>query len=314
VLETLIDTFQRQSGACAHAAVSVLDAANRVLQPLAVGDLPPAWIEELRRIAAAGEGMPGAAALVGECAFSADLEHETRWPEYRAAALRVGFRAAWSRGVGGGDGTALGTLDVVYTDPRTPGPDESHFVELLAETAAVAIERSRNEAELRFQAQILSRVHDAVVMIDAGGRIVQWNEGAARIFGFSAEDAVGRHVSALCAVPEDYRWLEEHIFAPLKRLGRLEITAPLKRRSGEVLHALLSLSLLTQHRRERPFGMAGGEPGLPGRQWVVSAGGEQRPLAGVDGCEVGSGDRLVIETPGGGGWGDAGPSVDSDAG
>ncbi|HEY8555149.1 MAG TPA: PAS domain S-box protein [Burkholderiales bacterium] len=246
VLETLIDTFQRQSGACAYASVSVLDPSSRILQPLAVGDLPPAWVEALRRIAAAGEGTPGAAALVGESAFSADLEHDTRWPEYRAAALRVGFRAAWSRCLRGRDGTALGTLDVVYTDPRTPGPDESHFVELLAETAAVAIERSRNEAELRFQAQILSRVHDAVVMIDAGGRIVQWNEGAARIFGFSAEDAVGRHVSALCAVPEDYRWLEEHIFAPLKRLGRLEITAPLKRRSGEVLHALLSLSLLTQ--------------------------------------------------------------------
>ncbi|HEX7043830.1 MAG TPA: PAS domain S-box protein [Burkholderiales bacterium] len=246
VLETLIDTFQRQSGARAHAAVSVLDAANRVLQPLAVGDLPPAWIEELRRIAAAGEGMPGAAALVGECAFSADLEHETRWPEYRAAALRVGFRAAWSRCLRGRDGTALGTLDVVYRDARAPSADESHFVDLLTETAAVAIERSRNEAALRFQAQILGRVHDAVVMIDAGGRIVQWNEGAARIFGFSAADALGRHVSALCAAPEDYRWLDEHIFAPLKRRGRLEVTAPLKRRSGEVLHALLSLSLLTE--------------------------------------------------------------------
>ncbi len=65
----------------------------------------------------------------------------------------------------------------------------------------------------------------------------------------------------------------------------------------------MSLSVLTQHRVERPYGVAGGEPGLPGAQRVVRASGEVVPLGAVDGCEVGPGDRLVLETPGGGGWG-----------
>ena len=65
----------------------------------------------------------------------------------------------------------------------------------------------------------------------------------------------------------------------------------------------MSLSVLTQHRTEGPYAVCGGRPGAPGRQHVVRAGGETVELGPVDGCEVAPGDRLVLETPGGGGWG-----------
>lgn len=65
----------------------------------------------------------------------------------------------------------------------------------------------------------------------------------------------------------------------------------------------VSVSVVTQHRIERPYGLAGGEPGLPGRQRLIRAGGETVVLGSVDGCAAGPGDRLLLETPGGGGWG-----------
>lgn len=64
-----------------------------------------------------------------------------------------------------------------------------------------------------------------------------------------------------------------------------------------------TLSMLTQHRKVAPYGLAGGQPGMPGRQRVIKAGGGQHELGSVDGCEVEAGDRLILETPGGGGWG-----------
>jgi len=67
--------------------------------------------------------------------------------------------------------------------------------------------------------------------------------------------------------------------------------------------APMSLSLLTQHRVEAPYGMEGGEPGRRGRQRLVRASGEMEELSSVDGREVVPGDRLILETPGGGGWG-----------
>jgi 5-oxoprolinase (ATP-hydrolysing) len=67
--------------------------------------------------------------------------------------------------------------------------------------------------------------------------------------------------------------------------------------------APMSLSVLTQHRAEGPYGMAGGHPGAPGRQRILRPSGESVELGSVDGIEVEPGDRLVLETPGGGGWG-----------
>jgi 5-oxoprolinase (ATP-hydrolysing) len=67
----------------------------------------------------------------------------------------------------------------------------------------------------------------------------------------------------------------------------------------------MSLSVLSQHRAEGPYGADGGHPGAPGRQRVIRAGREVVELASVDGTEVEAGDRLVLETPGGGGWGAA---------
>jgi 5-oxoprolinase (ATP-hydrolysing) len=66
----------------------------------------------------------------------------------------------------------------------------------------------------------------------------------------------------------------------------------------------VSLSVLTQHRVQPPYGMEGGAPGATGKQRVIRASGEVVELGPIDGCEIGPGDRLLLETPGGGGWGE----------
>jgi len=80
-----------------------------------------------------------------------------------------------------------------------------------------------------------------------------------------------------------------------------------------VFTAPASLSVLSQRRTEGPRGMAGGERGAPGRQRVVRASGEEVELGPIDGCEVEPGDRLILETPGGGGWGVASDREDLSA-
>ncbi len=67
----------------------------------------------------------------------------------------------------------------------------------------------------------------------------------------------------------------------------------------------LRLSLLTQHRMVAPYGLEGGDPGERGSQWVVHENGSKIVLNSIDGLEVKAGDKLVIRTPGGGGWGKA---------
>ena len=63
------------------------------------------------------------------------------------------------------------------------------------------------------------------------------------------------------------------------------------------------ISLISERRLVPPFGLQGGGPGKTGRNLLVR-GGRQRKLPGKCTVEGSPGDRLVIETPGGGGWGD----------
>jgi 5-oxoprolinase (ATP-hydrolysing) len=66
----------------------------------------------------------------------------------------------------------------------------------------------------------------------------------------------------------------------------------------------LSVSVLTQHRRVPPYGLEGGGDGALGRQRVIRTSGEEVELDSIDGVDVEPGDRIVLETPGGGGYGE----------
>lgn len=63
------------------------------------------------------------------------------------------------------------------------------------------------------------------------------------------------------------------------------------------------VSLLTQRRVLPPFGMAGGGEGAKGRNLRVTQGGRKEELPEATSYTAAAGEVLIIETPGGGGWG-----------
>ncbi|KWR91450.1 hydantoinase B/oxoprolinase family protein [Cupriavidus sp. IDO] len=65
----------------------------------------------------------------------------------------------------------------------------------------------------------------------------------------------------------------------------------------------MTASILANNRLVAPFGMAGGEAGALGRNWVERVDGSQEPLGYAATVELRAGDTFVIETPGGGGYG-----------
>ena len=63
--------------------------------------------------------------------------------------------------------------------------------------------------------------------------------------------------------------------------------------------------IVSSRREVAPFGLDGGQDGLPGLQRVERADGTSCTLSGTDRAELGPGDLFVIQTPGGGGYGRA---------
>ena len=62
-------------------------------------------------------------------------------------------------------------------------------------------ERTRSEAAIRFQAQLLNAVQQAVVATDPDGLVIFWNKFAENLYGWTAEEAVGRTIEDLTPSP-----------------------------------------------------------------------------------------------------------------
>ncbi|TCJ13181.1 5-oxoprolinase [Parasulfuritortus cantonensis] len=63
-------------------------------------------------------------------------------------------------------------------------------------------------------------------------------------------------------------------------------------------------NLIALRRAVAPFGLAGGGPGQPGRQWLEHADGSRTELPERADFQLAPGDLFVLQTPGGGGYGD----------
>jgi PAS domain S-box-containing protein len=106
-------------------------------------------------------------------------------------------------------GQVIGALMLATTARSGRHYDRAHLTQAqeIASRAALAIENARlyervRAAEARLRLILESARDYAIFALDAEGRVVEWSEGARRIFGYEPEEMLGRDASFLF-VPED---------------------------------------------------------------------------------------------------------------
>jgi diguanylate cyclase (GGDEF)-like protein/PAS domain S-box-containing protein len=98
------------------------------------------------------------------------------------------------------------------------------------------------EAQLAHQSQILDQIHESVLTTDRMGYITSWNRGAEQLFGYTAVEAVGRHILFLYENDVDEEGADfSDTFA--EQGGRM-MEVRRRKKSGEIFWASLSLSPL----------------------------------------------------------------------
>ncbi|MDN7024756.1 PAS domain S-box protein [Methanoculleus sp. FWC-SCC1] len=111
-------------------------------------------------------------------------------------------------------------------------------------------ERKKSEEQLRFQAQVLSQIDDAVMAIDADGRIAYFNTAAERLYGIPAAEALGRHnrkiVTCEWLSPED----EKTAWESLNQTGSWRGVAIHRKRDGEAIYVDTTVSTLRDEHGE----------------------------------------------------------------
>lgn len=95
--------------------------------------------------------------------------------------------------------------------------------------------------------QLVEAIGDAVVVCDAGGAIVVWNDAAVRMFGFTREDALGRSLDLI--VPERQRqrhWdgYNKSMSTGETRYGSELLRVPALHKEGRTLSIAFTVAML----------------------------------------------------------------------
>ncbi|HEY0149819.1 MAG TPA: PAS domain S-box protein [Allosphingosinicella sp.] len=136
--------------------------------------------------------------------------------------------AIWGVGLGAGP---------LVTDLLDPILNTQQFVAVTSLTvlllAAISDERRKVEPMARLAA-IASSSPDAMIGADLDGRITSWNQGAVQLFGYSADEAVGAHISML-SPPDMAAEESQAMFARILAGERVDVETVRKAKSGELI-------------------------------------------------------------------------------
>ena len=149
------------------------------------------------------------------------------------------------------DGGVFGKFMLYYAQPHECTTDELEIAQAIAAHVALATQRKRAEIDIpgrkqleaasRRLAAIVESSHDAIISKDLNGVITSWNQGAERIFGYTAAEVLGHPVSILAA-PGHHNEMPE-ILAQIKQGHRVEHYETRRRRKdGGIIDVSLTVS------------------------------------------------------------------------
>jgi PAS domain S-box-containing protein len=190
-------------------------------------DAKPLWRLSRELDFRRGDGLPGDAWQSGEIAWATEVGDEPA--QYRsAAASALGLEAALAIPIP--IGRPDDVLAVAEFHTRSFAAQSEEVIGLLAgfsEQLASFIVRRRAEAHeaeaertRHHLAEVVRGTQDAVFSKDLEGIVTTWNPAAERLYGYSAEEAIGRYISFI--VPADHKDEEKRILERIKRDERLE--------------------------------------------------------------------------------------------
>ncbi|HXC66792.1 MAG TPA: PAS domain S-box protein, partial [Nitrospiraceae bacterium] len=115
--------------------------------------------------------------------------------------------------------------------------------------------RKQADELIRRQADIINQIQETVISVDLEGHVMSWNRGAEKMLGYSAEEALGKHISFIYP-EEDREFLDREVIGPVKAKGTHQIEVRRRTKFGALRFAHLSLTLLKDD-TDSPIGIIG---------------------------------------------------------
>jgi PAS domain S-box-containing protein len=125
----------------------------------------------------------------------------------------------------------------VIVESRLQLLDDGTVIEVNRDTT----DRRQTEQQLSFLAAIVQSSDDAIVSKNLDGIITSWNKGAERVFGYTAEEAIGQPITIV--IPQDRQDEERTILTRIRRGERIDhVETVRQRKHGSMIWVSLTIS------------------------------------------------------------------------
>jgi PAS domain S-box-containing protein len=201
-----------------------------------------------------GEGLPGRLLQTGRPAWIVDPPDDRNFPRAEAA-RRAGFHAAFGFPLRSPRGV-VGAMEFFTHEAREADERLLETMAVIGSQVGQFVARRHAEAEVRASESrlraMLEAALDAVVTMDASGRVLGWNHAAETTFGYRAHEAVGRDMADLIVPPS------------LRAKHRSGLARYLESEHPVVLDTRLELSAVHKNGTEFPVELTITRIALPG--------------------------------------------------
>jgi PAS domain S-box-containing protein len=173
----------------------------------------------------------GFALRTGQPVISNQLDREERFrtPELL---MRYGIRRAMNV-ILQGEGRPYGVLEVDSPSEAVFDQRDIAFLQGAANILGMAIEHQQYERKLVWLASIVESSDDAIVSKNLDGVVTSWNNSAQRIFGYLAEEAIGKPITII--IPPERHREEDMILGRIRRGERVDHFETVRQRKDGVL-------------------------------------------------------------------------------
>lgn len=155
--------------------------------------------------------------------------------------LKAGVRALQATPLVSSSGHLLGVISTHFSEPRALDVREQRLMDLLARQISDHIERLQSEEAAARLAAIVDDSEDAIISKDLTGTIRSWNKAAERIFGYKAEEVIGKNITII--IPSNLRNEEPGILSKICKGERIDHYQTIRqRKDGTLLNISLTVS------------------------------------------------------------------------
>ena len=140
----------------------------------------------------------------------------------------------------------------------TNSPQENSRGELVGFVGVIVdmTEQRTIESELRDQSQILNHIQSAVITLDLDRRVTRWSPGAERLYGWTAEEVLGRHAEELALTGSRSGITRKHVQDAVLADGHWEGEIEVRRKDGTTFPVLSTNSAILDN-EGNPVGLIG---------------------------------------------------------